>query len=85
MVDSSKPYTPETLGERWDCSATTVRNMCIDGTLRSFRVGRLYRITAAAVAEHEATASVTKIEARGDSNLAKLEALILKDRRNKKK
>jgi hypothetical protein len=57
--------------------------MCIDGTLRSFRVGRLYRITADAVAEHEASAAVKKIEPRGDGNLAKLEAIIRSKSKNK--
>jgi len=82
--NNPRPYTPETLAERWECSASTVRNMCISGTLRSFRVGKLYRITANAVAEHEATAAVTKVGARGGSNLAKLEALVLRDRQKKK-
>ena len=29
------PYTPETLAERWQCSAETVRAMCRSGRLPS--------------------------------------------------
>ena len=48
-----KPYDPSTLADRWGCSAMTVRNLCSEGKLRHFRLGRLYRIPAAAVEEYE--------------------------------
>ncbi|WP_425541637.1 helix-turn-helix domain-containing protein [Phaeobacter gallaeciensis] len=47
------PFTPETLGLRWGVSATTIRNMCNQGDLIHFRLGRLYRIPAAVVEEKE--------------------------------
>ncbi|WP_425537407.1 helix-turn-helix domain-containing protein [Phaeobacter gallaeciensis] len=47
------PYTAATLSLRWGVSQTTVRNMCDDGRLPHFRIGKLYRIPAAAVEEYE--------------------------------
>ena len=47
------PYTPETLANRWGISAQKVRNMCIDGEVAHFRLGKLYRIPAVAVEEYE--------------------------------
>lgn len=49
----ARPYTPETLAERWHCSAETIRQMCARGELRHFRVGRMLRIPAAAVEDLE--------------------------------
>lgn len=45
----SKPFSPETLAARWDCSAEKVRLMCRDGNLASFRLGKLIRIPASEV------------------------------------
>ena len=50
---TTKPYSPETLGERWDCSAEKVRLMCRDGEIASFRLGKLIRIPAAEVERYE--------------------------------
>ena len=44
-----RPYTTETLAERWQCSAQHIRDMVHKGHLRVFRVGRLIRIPAAEV------------------------------------
>lgn len=44
-----KPFSPETLAERWECSAEKVRLMCREGTLASFRLGKLIRIPASEV------------------------------------
>lgn len=41
-----RPYTPATLAERWDVSPDTIRRMCADNRLPSFRVGVAYRIPA---------------------------------------
>lgn len=50
----ARPYTPDTLAERWGCSANTVRNMIKRGELRAFRSGRrLIRIPADVVEEIE--------------------------------
>ncbi len=38
-----KPYSPETLGERWGCSAQMVRQMFHNGDLAGFRLGKLIR------------------------------------------
>jgi excisionase family DNA binding protein len=47
------PYTPATLANRWDCSTTLVYDLLASGNLSSFRLGRLWRIPAAAVEEYE--------------------------------
>ncbi|MFD0909918.1 excisionase family DNA-binding protein [Ruegeria arenilitoris] len=49
----TRPYTPESLAKRWDCSAETVRQLCKSGRLSSFRIGRLFRIPSQAVEEFE--------------------------------
>ena len=49
----ARPFTPETLAERWDVTATTVRNLCQSGELAHFRLGRQYRIPAKIVEEIE--------------------------------
>lgn len=43
-----RPYTPEALAERWQCSAETIRAMCRQGRLPHFRSGRMIRIRAQA-------------------------------------
>lgn len=48
-----KPWTPDSLAERWDCSAETIRSMCRTGRLPSFRVGTQYRIRAEVVEDYE--------------------------------
>ncbi len=48
------PYTPETLADRWQCSARHIRNMVKDGRLPGFRLGgKLLRIGAGVVEEME--------------------------------
>ncbi|WP_416376432.1 helix-turn-helix domain-containing protein [Thalassovita sp.] len=56
---TSRPFTPETLADTWGCSAETVRNLCRSGTLKHFRLGRLYRIPANAVEEYECQTSAS--------------------------
>lgn len=52
--DNDRPYTPETLAERWGCSGRHVRNLLERGELRFFRLGaKLIRIPADAVREYE--------------------------------
>ena len=46
---TERPYSPETLADRWGCSAEKIRLMCRDGELASFRLGKLIRIPAAEV------------------------------------
>jgi excisionase family DNA binding protein len=57
--DHPNVYTPETLADRWQCSASHVRQMIARGDLPTLRLGgKLLRITADAVRVYEAGASV---------------------------
>lgn len=49
----ARPFSPETLADRWACSSEKVRLMCRDGELASFRLGKLIRIPAAEVERYE--------------------------------
>ena len=40
------PFTPETLAQRWHCTAQHIRDMIDRKELPAFRAGRLWRITA---------------------------------------
>lgn len=65
-----KPFTPETLATRWGVSATTVRNMCLEGSLSHFRLGRLYRIPAAVVEElEECQTSASDVSEAGTASI----------------
>ena len=47
-------YSPKTLGERWACSAETIRQMCKRGELTFIKPGpKLIRITAREVERFE--------------------------------
>ena len=49
-------YTPETLAERWQCSANHIRTMITRGHLAGYKHGKkLLRISAAVVAAYEDT------------------------------
>lgn len=50
---NAKPFSPETLAERWGCSAEKVRIMYRAGELPGFRLGKLIRIPAAEVERYE--------------------------------
>lgn len=53
-----RPYTPETLAERWGCSSAHVRSMIRRGELAHFRLGgKLLRISAEEVARCESQGS----------------------------
>lgn len=52
-VPSDRPFTPETLAERWSCSAEKVRQMIHRGELAGFRLGKLFRIPAVEVERYE--------------------------------
>jgi excisionase family DNA binding protein len=43
---SARPFSPETLADRWACSAEKVRQMCRRGDISYFRLGKLIRIPA---------------------------------------
>lgn len=46
-------YTTKQLAERWNCCSNTVRTEIVEGRLPAFRVGRLLRVPAEAVAKYE--------------------------------
>lgn len=48
-----RPYSPETLAERWDCSPEKIRRMYHAGEIQGFRLGKLIRIPAAEVERFE--------------------------------
>lgn len=45
--------TPAELAERWGCSHSSVVALCVQGKLRHFRIGKMYRIPADAIIEYE--------------------------------
>lgn len=48
-----KPFTPETLADRWGVTGKCIRDLCVKGTLSFFKVGKLYRIPAEVVDTYE--------------------------------
>lgn len=48
-------YTTVTLAKKWACSTSQIRRMCADGTLKSFHLGKEYRIPEWAVTAYEGT------------------------------
>ena len=52
-----RPFSPETLAERWGCSAEKVRRMYHSGEIAAFRLGKLIRIPADEVDRIECQAS----------------------------
>ena len=48
-----RPYSPETLAERWGCSSEKIRGMYHAGELSGFRLGKLIRIPADEVERYE--------------------------------
>jgi len=57
MTQPARLYTPESLAERWQCSAAHVRAMIRRGELIHFRLGKLLRISAEEVARCESQGS----------------------------
>lgn len=49
-----RPYTPETLAQRWGCTPRHVQKLCREDRLGHFKVGRLLRIPPGAVIAFEA-------------------------------
>ena len=63
----TKAFTPDSLADRWEVSPTTVRNMCEQGRLSHFRLGKLYRIPADAVEEIETCQTSQSEDLGGDT------------------
>lgn len=55
---TARPFTPETLAERWECSAQKIRNMIMNGEIAAFRLGKLIRIPAIEVERIECLQSL---------------------------
>lgn len=53
MTAQPRPYTLQSLADRWGCSAESIRLMVKDGRLPHFRVGRMIRIAARVVEDIE--------------------------------
>jgi hypothetical protein len=65
----AKPFSPQTLAERWECSAQKIRQMCRAGEIGWFPVGpKLMRIPANEVERIECQSiDSSSIEANGAS------------------
>lgn len=49
-----RPFTPERLAERWECSAEHIRKLLSSGRLHGFKLGgKLWRISAGEVERFE--------------------------------
>src|SRR5262245_875472 len=71
-----RPYTPETLAERWGCSAEKIRLMFHNGELAGFRLGKLIRIPAIEVERFECALqmNITNSSLTGGSLLSRSDA-----------
>ncbi|MAM38506.1 MAG: hypothetical protein CL949_08375 [Erythrobacter sp.] len=47
------PLSPADLAERWGCSTTLIYDLLAAGTLRGFKLGKLWRVPVSAVEEYE--------------------------------
>jgi excisionase family DNA binding protein len=65
---AARPFSCETLGERWLCSAEKIRQMCQRGELSYFRLGKLIRIPASEVERIECNIGSESIEESASSN-----------------
>ena len=61
----ARPFTPDSLAERWGVSAETVRHLVKRGDLPGFRVGRMIRIPVGAVEEYERCETHSRTTAGG--------------------
>lgn len=53
VVPAAKPFSPESLAARWECSSEKVRQMFHAGELAGFRLGKLIRIPALEIERFE--------------------------------
>jgi len=53
VITAAKPFSPESLGERWGCSPDKIRRMYRGGEIEGFKLGKLIRIPAKAVERFE--------------------------------
>lgn len=64
---NSRPFSPETLAQRWGCSSEKVRRMYHGGELAGFRLGKLIRIPMREVERVECQMD-TALEGTGDDS-----------------
>ncbi|GEM_PF-1760341 len=69
-------YRPEDVAKLWGCSSRQIRNMINSGQLEAFRVGKLLRITPAAVEEYERRNTVAIKSEEDTLQLAEKMALV---------
>jgi excisionase family DNA binding protein len=67
-MPAAKPFTPESLAERWGCSAEKVRQMFHRDELAGFRLGKLIRIPAIEVERYEC-AQMQEVKDLSSSNI----------------
>lgn len=66
-MNEVRPYTPERLAERWECSAEHVRRLLATGRLHGFKLGgKLWRISAGEVERYECQQTIGSESSRGD-------------------
>lgn len=66
---TDKPFTVQTLADRWGCSVWAVYALIKQGRLPAFRLGgKLLRIRAEDVASWESTGGNTKLESTASDN-----------------
>jgi excisionase family DNA binding protein len=73
----AKPYSPQTLADRWGCSAEKIRTMYRNGELAGFELGKLIRIPAAEVERYECQnipSPCTEISGRSPSEMVNVAA-----------
>ena len=76
MTAQARPYSPETLAERWGCSDGLIYKLVREGRLQCFRPGSLIRISAAEVERFECQTTASN-DCVGDlqSSIAQMESV----------
>lgn len=74
-IERAKPYSPETLAERWGCSEGLIYKLVREGRLQCFRPGSLIRIAADEVERFECqTTASNDCEAVSPPSIASMES-----------
>ncbi|WP_020038678.1 helix-turn-helix domain-containing protein [Salipiger mucosus] len=71
-MPTARPYTPQALAERWQCSAETIRQMVKRGQLPGFRAGRMIRIPSQAVEDYECQTSASEDYAEDSASIGEI-------------
>jgi len=62
----TRPLSADMLANRWHVSAETIRQLCKSGSIRAFRVGRMFRIPMDAILEYEACQNIVLESSEAD-------------------